>query len=453
MAAAVVCLDEDDQLHSQCRDSTMAACLGQGTSFASLARISPRPLIVADTALDPRFWLDPLVTRAPHIRFYAGVPLFAGADRPVGLFSLYDQRPRSADLGQSLGELVSEVMSIAAQRRARQTITQLQSKLTGRIGELDALASQVTSNLELFERASATARIGVWQCDLSGEVLHWTDSVYDMFELPRGSQLSRELALQCYTDASREALQRVRTEAIRDRTGFNLDVEINTRKGNHRWIRITATLDCKDGEPVRIFGMKQDITEEKILADRTRYLAEFDVMTGLANRGQFQARIDQNQSGALLLIDLDGFKQINDRFGHHAGDECLKMAARRLNDVCGQAQLVARIGGDEFAVLLAPTGEQTSARKLAAEIVRHLADNFELGGVDLRPSASVGVAFANGQSPDDLFKARRHCALCGEGGGAKQVSNCGDSRSPSGKSYWLRALAVCQSFKSCGMNH
>ncbi|WDR04415.1 diguanylate cyclase [Devosia rhodophyticola] len=404
MAAVVICLDEDDHLHSQCRDGSMAACLGQGTLFASMARVGPKPLIVPDATLDPRFWLDPLVTRAPHIRFYAGIPLFAGADRPIGLLSFYDQRPRSAELATALTEMAGEVMAIAAQRRARQTIARLETSLRVRINELDALAGHVTSNLELFERASATARIGVWQCDLAGDVLHWTDGVYDMFDLPRGSQLSRAKTLSCYTETSRAALTQARSAAIQNRTGFDLDVEINTAKGNHRWIRITATLDCLKGEPVRIYGMKQDITEEKILADRTRYLAEFDLMTGLANRGQFQALIDKNQSGALMLIDLDGFKQINDRFGHHAGDECLKVVAQRLREACGEAQLVARIGGDEFAVLLAHGLAHDTASSLAAEIVRQLAGRFTLGDIELHPNASVGVAFANGQSPDDLFK-------------------------------------------------
>jgi len=196
--------------------------------------------------------------------------------------------------------------------------------------------------------------------------------VYDIFDLPRGSALDRGATFRCYPEESARELTKRRSKAIEDCTGFTLDAEIISFKGNRRWIRITATVESVDGVAVRIFGIKQDITEEKILSDRTRYLAEFDVLTGLANRSQFQTRLSAldlsspqtaKPFGALLLIDLDEFKPVNDSLGHAAGDECLKQAAERIRDVCADADLVARIGGDEFAVLLgADTRDQRQAR-------------------------------------------------------------------------------------------
>ncbi len=93
-------------------------------------------------------------------------------------------------------------------------------------------------------------------------------------------------------------------------------------------MRITVKVDCHDGQPVRIFGIKQDITEERMLLDRTRYLAEYDSLTGLLNRGRFQSHLeefDQTDGGgtpysALILIDIDHFKEINDTHGHSTGD-------------------------------------------------------------------------------------------------------------------------------------
>ena len=110
---------------------------------------------------------------------------------------------------------------------------------------------------------------------------------------------------------------------------------------------------------MRLFGMKQDITTERHLLDRLRELAETDALTGLANRGVLQARLEAAAldaaaapPSALLLVDLDGFKQINDTFGHSAGDDCLKEVAARLRSTCADDSLIARLGGDEFAIVI-----------------------------------------------------------------------------------------------------
>lgn len=283
----------------------------------------------------------------------------------------------------------------------------------------EALAAQAGSLAharKIFARASEAARIGVWECALDGEHLTWTDVVYDIFDLPRGSALDRATTLACYTPASRAALDDVRSRAIREGGGFTLDAEIVTGKGNRRWIRLTATVECEDGVALRIFGMKQDITEEKILADRTRYLAEFDAMTGLVNRARFQTRLAQwdeagaepGRGGALLLVDLDGFKQVNDTYGHPAGDRCLREMASRLLGLCAGTDLVARIGGDEFAVLM--TADRPAAEEVAGRIVAILRRPIEDAEHVFRLGASVGIAFRSDAEPGSLF-ARADTAL------------------------------------------
>jgi diguanylate cyclase (GGDEF)-like protein len=302
----------------------------------------------------------------------------------------------------------------------------------GKTAEIDRLKARIRKQARLiaaqrdaladsrgiFNRASAAASIGVWQCSLPDEALHWTDVVYDMFDLPRGSALDRGETLKCYTEESAKELHKRRSRAIKDRTGFSLDAEIVTAKGNRRWIRITATVECEGDIPVRIFGMKQDITEEKLLADRTRYLAEFDVMTGLANRSQFQERLSELESsealsprpGALLLVDLDDFKTINDTFGHIVGDECLKEAALRLKFVYGESHFVARIGGDEFAILLAAHLDRNAIVHLARATVRAMAQPVSIKGQSFEFGASVGGALLADCNPLDLF-SRADAAL------------------------------------------
>ncbi len=274
--------------------------------------------------------------------------------------------------------------------------------------EIARLQAALDHSRKIFSRASEAARIGVWECTLPDEALTWTDVVYDLFDLPRGSTINRPMMLACYTDASREALTLVRDRAIAERGGFTLDAEIVTFKGRRRWIRLTASVESEDGVPVRIFGMKQDITEERLLLERTRYLAEFDVMTGLANRSQFQSRLAD--AGALILVDLDGFKQVNDTYGHAVGDDCLREAARRLRAACRDAALVARIGGDEFAVLLDGAPSDPALDTQAAAIIAALTRDFDDDGRAIALGASAGIARADGCDADDLF-ARADAAL------------------------------------------
>ena len=288
-------------------------------------------------------------------------------------------------------------------------IAKLEAKLEARALTIREQAASLAQSQKIFDRSSAAARIGVWQCNLADEALQWTDVVYDIFDLPRGSALDRKEIVKCYTAQSVAELHARRSKAIEERAGFGLDAEIVTAKGNRRWIRITATVESEAGVAVRIFGMKQDITEEKILADRMRYLAEFDVMTGLANRSQFQSTLAElaagpaKRLGSLLLVDLDGFKQINDTFGHAAGDECLKQVAQRLEAACAGSELVARIGGDEFAVIVGPQLDLAAISDLARDIIGRLGESIDYCGTPLRLGASVGIALLDEAcTPSDL---------------------------------------------------
>jgi GGDEF domain-containing protein len=275
---------------------------------------------------------------------------------------------------------LAERLPLQPPGRNAAAIKRLRRALEEKERQLKEQAAALAHSRKIFDRSSEAARIGVWECSLPDNGLEWTDMVYELFDLPVGTRLDRAEIVKFYSKNSRDELTRLRTQAIEQRSGFTMDAEILTAKGNRRWIRITATVECEDDVPVRIFGMKLDITAEKMMFDQIRYLAEFDVLTGLANRAQFQAALQRlsrpQPSGvhpaALLLVDLDGFKGVNDTFGHQAGDDCLKEAAERLSMTCQGAELVARIGGDEFAVLVSDQVSIDAVTGLAAAIVRSL---------------------------------------------------------------------------------
>ena len=284
-------------------------------------------------------------------------------------------------------------------------------RLRRQIGRQAVLVRQVEAALagaEIFERASMTARMGTWQCALPGEELTWSGGTYDLFGISRSAGLVRRDILKSYSEQSLAHLQEVRSRAIASGDGFTLDAEIDNPERGRRWIRITAGVERRNGEAVRLLGVKQDITEEKKTFEHMRHLAEHDVMTGLANRTQFQMRLTamcgpEGTGGALMLVDLDGFKQVNDTLGHAIGDACLIEFTRRLSAACGSADLIARIGGDEFAVLFGPSTCLQAVEAVAQRLVAAARAPMTCSGRAFAVSASVGFAFAHGKTPTAVF--------------------------------------------------
>lgn len=377
------------------RGSEMVGHYGSGAgnlaALEGLAIRSGKSMIIADSGALPGL-----------VRFYVGLLIesYSGPERY--LLSLHDDRPRSRSMADHLGALAHEATVLHREEQQGRQIA-AQQRI---IADFEAVEEH---RRNLFDRASATARIGIWQCNLSDGSIIWTNGVYDLFEIERDSLITRETTLHHYTDESRKRMELIRNAAIAHCTDFSVDCEIITTSGKHRWMRLTGAVESRDGVAYRIFGMKQDITEEKLMADQTRYLAEFDVMTGLANRSQFQARLSaldegRRTLGAMLLVDLDGFKQVNDTYGHAMGDECLRLAAQKLTECCHHAELVARIGGDEFAVLFSAGISEAETSAVADQIVNAIGSPFLRQGHRMTLGASVGVARFGGGSSEDLFR-------------------------------------------------
>lgn len=267
---------------------------------------------------------------------------------------------------------------------------------------------------DTLTRASA----GLWECRLRNDALEWTSGVYDLFDIPRGAHLHRPRVLELYEPASHRLLTTIRDRSLTTGGDFRLDTEIVTARGRHRWIRITGSVEIEGSRPVRIFGMKQDVTEDIAKLAEFSRRATHDPLTGLSNRGAFDERFSEVGGrapiGALLLVDLDGFKNINDAHGHAIGDVCLQRSAARLAEICSDAILVARIGGDEFAVLIARPTDKMAVGTLGRRISAELGCPFEHGGRQLRIGASVGIAYWEASSgindPSELF-ARADAAL------------------------------------------
>jgi diguanylate cyclase (GGDEF)-like protein/PAS domain S-box-containing protein len=165
------------------------------------------------------------------------------------------------------------------------------------------------------------------------------------------------------------------------------------------WLSIAAVRDA-DGKVAHYLGIFSDITARKENEEQVWRQANFDSLTGLPNRAHFLAKLseiaaDASREGggfAVLFIDLDGFKAVNDTFGHAAGDLLLQLTAERLRAVVRAADTVARLSGDEFAVIARGIHSAQNARRVAQKMLEVLAAPFDLGAGEAKVGASIGIA-------------------------------------------------------------
>lgn len=299
----------------------------------------------------------------------------------------------------------------------------------------------------LCDDAARLARFGAFECDLATEALTWTDGVYHLFGLEAGLRLNRCQVLGFYTDESRAEMEAARAEAIRSGDPLTIEARIRTAQGESRWMRLFVQVDRPGSEATRLFGGKQDITAEREALDRLRHMAERDQLTGLANRYVFEAHLRDRAhepegvgSPALVLVDLDHFKTLNDRFGHLAGDACLRETAKRLRRAFPDARLIARLGGDEFGVLL-PAQPLAALESRLAAAQALLCRPMLWGGRRVEVGASIGAARADGRRVAQFFEAADAALYVAksQGRGTVQISGAAE---PKPKSLARRAAGL-----------
>lgn len=260
--------------------------------------------------------------------------------------------------------------------------------------------------MERFKRSQYFARIGTWDWDIDTDRLYWSEAIYGMFGYQPG-QVTPSYTLFC-DSVHPDDRERVRAGEIRCiETGENHDEEYRViwPDGSVHWVRETGNVVKNDkGEPIKMMGVVRDITEEKRSTRKLQELAHHDPLTGLPNRLMLEQQLTaalgrartQHQRLALVFIDLNDFKSINDQNGHAAGDQVLLEVARRLRGAVRSSDMVARLGGDEFVVLLeglSPTSPVSDeAHQICEKLFASLAPTMTVQGRDYRIGASLGVA-------------------------------------------------------------
>ncbi len=263
----------------------------------------------------------------------------------------------------------------------------------------------------LFDRVQDLAHIGGWEWDAGRNHVYLTKEARQIL----GQMLTPE-TMEDMQACLREPDRRRFREAVQATSvhggGFALELQGMGADNHPFWVRLIGEAEPGDPSGSRITGTLQDITERKQAEETLRVQARSDPLTGLLNRDavlqEMQTRMRDPVLAAIavLYIDLDRFKVVNDVLGHAAGDQLLASAARRIRRAVGSEGLIARFGGDEFLVVCNTGDEPARPERLAAAILAEFGDSFRMGGEEFSITASIGIARApeHGERPQLLIQ-------------------------------------------------
>ncbi|WP_339906700.1 diguanylate cyclase domain-containing protein [Pseudomonas guineae] len=274
-------------------------------------------------------------------------------------------------------------------------------------------------DVERFKRSQYFACIGTWDWSIDTDTLYWSEAIYAMFGFKQGEVTpSYSLFCSCVHPDDREQVRAGELQCIE--SGHNHDEEYRVvwPDGSIHWLRETGNV-VKDasGQAIKMMGVVRDISAEKASVSQLEKLAHHDPLTGLPNRLQLEEHMarslsrahSDNTRMALVFIDLNGFKQINDEHGHAVGDQLLVGIAQRLLKALRESDFVARLGGDEFVVIIEGLSRSNSlekeAQQISEKILQRLAQPMLLGHTQHTIGASLGVAMYpdHGPSIDSLI--------------------------------------------------
>lgn len=355
--------------------------IGVGVGSCGTAMAIGQRVIVGDIASHP-YWVDFKETaQRAGLGACWSEPIVSGAKAVLGSFAIYHDAPALPEPYElELIELAAQLSAIAIERKN----AELQLQLEARVFEQGNEAIVITDSQRRIVRVNhAFSRITGFS---EAEVLGKNPSMFS----------SGRQAADFYQGmwTSLDATDHWQGELWSRRKDGSVYAE---------WLSITALRE-KSGEVINYVGIGSDITQRKENEAQIQQLVNFDPLTGLPNRRLLQDRVKTalsqaqraNQTLALMFVDLDRFKNVNDSLGHHVGDELLVHVARRLVEVLRDQDTVARLGGDEF-VLLCPQTDVVGAAHLAEKLLASVASRFSLAQQDLSVTFSIGVAMY----PDD----------------------------------------------------
>jgi diguanylate cyclase (GGDEF)-like protein/PAS domain S-box-containing protein len=354
------------------------------TNVASVDKLIGRrrwELVGADPETDPA-WREHLEDLRAHRPFRGFIYAYASADRPTTWIELSGNPV--FDVTGAFQGYRGTARNVTERLAAEQALREAHAKLDAM--SQSGLIGMTAGHGFMIEEAN--------------------DAFLDLIGLDR-TALDSGLDWRCLLPPEEVASEQAAACSL-GFTGAVYTTEVRYRHSDGHWVPVLLNIVVLDGGDERWFALVQDLTPMKLAEARIRELAERDILTGLANRhvlvdrleGDLAERRERGAIGALLLLDLDEFKEINDSLGHAAGDRLLQAVGARLRAALRDTDTIARVGGDEFALLLRGLRSLAAAAYVAEKILAALAEPLVLEGRLIRPSGSIGISLLPGDGND-----------------------------------------------------
>lgn len=285
------------------------------------------------------------------------------------------------------------------------------------IDDIQQAGELVRKSRETLRLATEAANLGLWDYYPQSRRLALSESSKRLFGLAPDAAITLDAFLDLIEPDDRQRAQAMMQEMMHADAESRLDLQFRAAHSDSgvRWFRVYGkSIHDSSGKPARAVGVAMDITDTKLSEQRIRDASQRDALTGLPNRallfeycGHLLAIARRTRSkGALLFIDLDRFKPINDTHGHDVGDQVLRQVARRLLDCTRQEDIVGRLGGDEFVVALPHADDTWGPATVARNIIERISQPYHVGSLQLHLSPSIGISLypSHGATLDELIK-------------------------------------------------
>jgi diguanylate cyclase (GGDEF)-like protein/PAS domain S-box-containing protein len=262
-----------------------------------------------------------------------------------------------------------------------------------------------------FKNAQQIGNIGSWSWDIRNDTLHWTDQIYRIFGMkPQEFGATYESFLEYIHPDDVEMVNSYVERALSGDGPYQVQHRLLLKNGEERQVIERGEVEFNEkGAPVKMQGTVQDITELHEAQKQIQRLAYYDITTNLPNRNLFFDRLEQtlalqrreDKTFAVLAIDLDGFKGVNDTYGHQMGDNLLKEVASRMQHTVRDVDMVARTGGDEFMAIIWGIIKTNDIKVVAEKLLSACSKPFVFGNVNIEISCSIGISICPDHSVKD----------------------------------------------------